>query len=88
MIVINEREDGTVDLNDLERHLKYYSSKQKYGKLLIGSFSAASNVTGILTNVDDIAILMHKYGGLAFFDYAAAAPYVRIDMNPRIIENE
>ena len=86
--MIGEDKDGKVDLNDLERHLKYYSSNPKHSKHLIGSFSAASNVTGILTDVDDIAILMHKYGGLAFFDYAAAAPYVRIDMNPRIIENE
>ena len=29
-----------------------------------------------------IARLLHKYNALACFDYAASAPYVRIDMNP------
>ena len=49
---------------------------------LIGSFSAASNVTGILCDVDAVSILLHKYGAVAFWDYATAAPYVRLDMNP------
>jgi hypothetical protein len=42
------------------------------GRLLIGSFSVASNITGI--PVDDVAVtvLMHKYGGLSFWDYSAA----------------
>jgi selenocysteine lyase/cysteine desulfurase len=50
--------------------------------LIIGAFSAASNVTGVLTDVDAVATLLHSYGALACFDYATAAPYVRIDMNP------
>ena len=35
---------------------------------------------------DDITItaLLHKYGALSFWDYAAAAPYVKIDMNPKV----
>jgi selenocysteine lyase/cysteine desulfurase len=35
---------------------------------------------------DDVTItaLLHKYGALAFWDYAAAAPYVKIDMNPKV----
>jgi selenocysteine lyase/cysteine desulfurase len=48
----------------------------------IGSFSAASNVTGMRTPVHEIAALLHRYGALACFDYAASAPYVEIDMNP------
>jgi selenocysteine lyase/cysteine desulfurase len=48
--------------------------------LRIGSFSAASNVTGILTDTDAIAALLHKHGALSFWDYAAAAPYVPIRM--------
>jgi selenocysteine lyase/cysteine desulfurase len=34
---------------------------------------------------DDLAItaLLHKYEALAFWDYACAAPYVNIDMNPK-----
>lgn len=45
-------------------------------------FSAASNVTGIITDDIRISVLLHKYGALAFWDYAAAGPYVKIDMNP------
>eukprot|EP01034_Spumella_vulgaris_P024591 gene24590-30957_t len=44
--------------------------------------TAASNVTGILTAVDSVSILLHLHGALALFDFATAAPYVHIDMNP------
>ena len=46
----------------------------------IGSFSAASNVTGLKSPVYDIASMLHRHNALAFFDYAAAAPYVAIDV--------
>ena len=39
---------------------------------MIGSFSAASNITGILTPVDEVATLLHRYGAYAFFDFASA----------------
>ena len=42
---------------------------------LIGSFSAASNITGILTDVDAIAAVLHKNGAVALFDYATAGIY-------------
>jgi len=47
-----------------------------------GSFSAASNVTGLLCDVRAIARMLHRHGAFAFFDYAAAGPYVPIDMHP------
>ena len=47
----------------------------------IGSFTASSNITGLLLDVDRIAILMHEAGGFAFFDYAAAAPYLKMDVS-------
>ncbi len=52
------------------------------GRELVGCFSAASNVTGILCDVNDVTICLHKHGALAFWDYATAGPYVEIDMNP------
>ncbi|MCB1849521.1 MAG: aminotransferase class V-fold PLP-dependent enzyme, partial [Gammaproteobacteria bacterium] len=71
--------DGGIDLTHLEQLL----SAQAYrGRLRIGSFSAASNVTGMRSPVADIARLLHRYGALAMFDFAASAPYVDIDMNP------
>jgi selenocysteine lyase/cysteine desulfurase len=73
-------EHGQIDLDDLEAKLQQHQSRE----LKIGSFSAASNVTGIKTDVDGVSALLHQYGALAFWDYAAAAPYVGIDMNPAI----
>jgi len=51
--------------------------------MLVGSFSAASNITGIMNDTDAIATLMHRYNGYAFFDYATGGPYLVMDMNPR-----
>ncbi|KAI8798486.1 cysteine desulfurase [Biomphalaria glabrata] len=79
VIRIKQTSHGLIDLEHLEQELK----KKRCGseRLLIGSFSAASNVTGILTDTVAVSILMHQYNGYAFFDFACAAPYVDIDMN-------
>ncbi len=69
--------DGGVDLSDLERKL---ALPEYGGRRKIGSFSAASNVTGVLTPVFEITRILHAAGALAFFDYAASAPYVPIRM--------
>ena len=55
---------------------------QGCGRQLIGAFAAASNVTGTLVDVDAISALLHRYNALALWDYATAAAYVKIDMNP------
>ncbi len=75
---------GHVDLAHLESLLQdpAYSSR-----LRIGSFSAASNVTGIRTDVRAVATMLHRHGAIACFDYAACAPYVQIDMNPQPLED-
>ena len=78
VVEIDEDERGMVDLAQLERELVRYADRP----LKIGSFSAASNVTGILTDTRAVAKKLHEHGALAFFDYAAAGPYVPIDMNP------
>jgi selenocysteine lyase/cysteine desulfurase len=70
---------GHIDLEHLEALLQ----DPKYqNRMLIGSFSAASNVTGMRSDVPRIASLLHRHGAIACFDYAACAPYVDIDMNP------
>jgi selenocysteine lyase/cysteine desulfurase len=71
--------DGGIDLGHLETLLR---DPQYQGRVRIGSFSAASNVTGMRTPVHEIAKLLHRHGAMACFDYAASAPYVTIDMNP------
>jgi selenocysteine lyase/cysteine desulfurase len=70
---------GQIDLQHLEALLR---DPQYEGRQLIGSFSAASNVTGMRSDVRRIASLLHRHGAIACFDYAACAPYVDIDMNP------
>lgn len=49
--------------------------------LIVGSFSAASNVTGIVSDVTGITRRLRDHGALAVWDYAAGAPYLAIDMN-------
>ena len=78
VITIHEDCDGRVDLADLEAQLKRFSTRP----LRIGSFSAASNVTGIVSDTNAIATVLHRHGALAFFDYAAAGPYLPVEMNP------
>jgi selenocysteine lyase/cysteine desulfurase len=68
-----------VDVAVLEHELERYADRP----LRIGSFSAASNVTGIVTDHHGISDLLHRRGALAFWDFAAAAPYVDIEFMPR-----
>jgi len=71
--------NGHIDLDHLEALLQDPAHRNR---LRVGSFSAASNVTGLRTDVRKVASLLHRYGALACFDFAACAPYVEIDMNP------
>ncbi|CAF1155130.1 unnamed protein product [Rotaria sordida] len=80
VIRIPNDKQGLIDEDFLENRLKYYHNNIK--KQIICTFNAASNVTGIQTDVDRISRLVHLYNGWIFWDYAAAAPYVKIDMNP------
>lgn len=70
--------DGAVDLGDLAAKLAAHADRP----LKLGAFSAASNVTGVLTDVHAIARVLHRGGALAVMDYAAAGPYVPIAMHP------
>jgi selenocysteine lyase/cysteine desulfurase len=56
--------------------------KYKDRSLLIGSFSACSNVTGYFPPYYELAQIMHENNGYCFVDFAASAPYVNIDMHP------
>ena len=73
--IINSESDNFY--HNLSQKLSQY--KDNYIK--IGSFTSASNITGLLLDVDLISILLHKNGGFAFFDYASGSPYLKIDMS-------
>src|SRR5262249_40299393 len=78
LVEVGLDDSGRIDLGDLESKLSRFASRP----LKIGTFSAASNVTGVLSDVRAIARALHRAGAYAVFDYAAAAPYVPIDMHP------
>ncbi|MCE2563266.1 aminotransferase class V-fold PLP-dependent enzyme [Komagataeibacter sp. FNDCF1] len=49
-------------------------------RLRIGAFSAASNVTGIVTDTDAVTAILKAHGARSVWDYAGAGPYLPIDM--------
>ncbi|KAJ4458295.1 putative aminotransferase class V-fold PLP-dependent enzyme [Paratrimastix pyriformis] len=71
--------NGSLDLEELRTVLAETRSQYPQ-RLIVGAFSAASNVTGVLTDVAAVSLLVHEYDGLACFDCAACAPYVTLDM--------
>ncbi|MGD2128319.1 MAG: aminotransferase class V-fold PLP-dependent enzyme [Lysobacterales bacterium] len=79
VVEVNMDAEGAIDLGHLEQLLQMPEYRDR---MRIGSFSAASNVTGMRTPVHEIAALLHKHNAIACFDFAASAPYVEIDMNP------
>jgi selenocysteine lyase/cysteine desulfurase len=79
VVVIPENADGHIDCDRLEAELVRHSDRP----LKIGSFSAASNVTGIVSDTDAISELLHSHGALSFWDFAAAAPYIDVRMGGR-----
>nr|XP_034171195.1 uncharacterized protein LOC117600215 isoform X1 [Osmia lignaria] len=88
IVRVSETREGFLDLNDLER--KLIKVRAEGVTQMIGCFSAASCITGVLA--DDVAttLILHQYGALSVWDYTTAerahfsAPYVQIDMNPHL----
>jgi len=78
VVIINPDKEGKVDILHLEQLLYFYKDR----RLKIGSFTACSNVTGIQTPYHQLARLMHQHEGICFVDFAASAPYVKINMHP------
>jgi selenocysteine lyase/cysteine desulfurase len=76
VVRIPEDADGHIDQQALAEELERYRDRP----LRIGAFSAASNVTGIVSDTYGVSALLHRHGALAFWDFAAAGPYVDIDM--------
>jgi selenocysteine lyase/cysteine desulfurase len=83
VVTVPEDADGHIDLAFLESMLVRHADRP----MKIGSFSAASNVTGIVSNTCAIADLLHRHGALSFWDFAAAGPYVAVEMYPQCAEH-
>ncbi|KAG9072540.1 hypothetical protein KI688_000311 [Linnemannia hyalina] len=78
VVVIPENSDHRLDLVFLEEQLILHQDRP----LKLGTFSAGSNLTGVLNDTVAISELLHKYDGFAFYDFAGVGPYTTIDMNP------
>jgi selenocysteine lyase/cysteine desulfurase len=78
VVLLEPKADLTVDPDSLRKEIAKYKNRP----LLIGSFSACSNVTGYFPPYSELARIMHENGGLCFIDFAASAPYVDINMHP------
>ncbi len=78
VVTIPQDVDGHIDLDRLRAALEEYADRP----LRIGSFSAASNVTGIVSDTVAVATILHEHDALSFWDFAAAAPYIDIEMYP------
>lgn len=76
VVEIDSDKTGHVDLGALRRALLAYADRP----LRIGSFSAASNVTGIRTDTAAVSRVLREHGALSVWDYAAAGPYAPISM--------
>jgi selenocysteine lyase/cysteine desulfurase len=60
--------DGLLDVALLRRAL---ASPELADRPMLGSFSACSNVTGVVTDTRQIARVLHEHGAFACFDFAA-----------------
>jgi selenocysteine lyase/cysteine desulfurase len=78
VVVLEPSPDLTVNPDALRKEIVKYKDRP----LLIGSFSACSNVTGYFPPYYELARIMHENRGYCFIDFAASAPYVDIDMHP------
>ncbi|MGE6355009.1 aminotransferase class V-fold PLP-dependent enzyme [Flavobacterium sp. NPDC079362] len=78
VVVLPPDENNLVNPKKLSELLEKYKDRT----LKIGSFSACSNVTGIISPYHKLAKIMHQNNGFCFVDFAASAPYVQIDMHP------
>lgn len=78
VVVIPPDKDLLIDLDALRKLLETYKDRE----FKIGSFTACSNVTGIITPYHQMAKIMHEAGGVCFIDFAASAPYVDMNMHP------
>jgi selenocysteine lyase/cysteine desulfurase len=78
VVLLEPNPDLTVNPDALRAEIVKYLDRP----MLIGSFSACSNVTGYFPPYYELAEIMHEHNGFCFIDFAASAPYVDINMHP------
>ncbi|MFC3616201.1 aminotransferase class V-fold PLP-dependent enzyme [Lutimaribacter marinistellae] len=76
VVEIPEGPQGGPDIAALEAAL----IAARGADVVVGAFSAASNVTGIVTDPDPVTRMLKAHGALAVWDYAGGGPYLPIEM--------
>ncbi len=77
LIHIETDEDGFLKIDHLKKTLEEYK-----GKIKLVAISGASNITGIINPIHDIARWCHNVGGKIFVDAAQLAPHRKINILP------
>ncbi len=72
---VGVRPDGALDVDDLDRRLAEHA-----GGIALLAVSGASNVTGVVQPVHELAEKVHSAGGRILVDAAQLAPHRPIDM--------
>ncbi|XP_071695197.1 uncharacterized protein [Rutidosis leptorrhynchoides] len=83
IIEIGLDDKGLIDMDNLKSQLQIY---ERTCRPMLGSFSACSNVTGIVSDTRSISRLLHQFGAFSCFDFAASGPYVEIDMRSHAVD--
>lgn len=77
VVEVPECNEGGPDRKFLERRLV-----EAEGRRIIATFSAGSNITGVLSDIPALSRLVKKHGGAVIWDHAGAAPYQPMSMHP------
>ncbi|MBU6473423.1 MAG: aminotransferase class V-fold PLP-dependent enzyme [Alphaproteobacteria bacterium] len=78
VVEIGEATAGGPDMAELSRVLH----ESRAARRVICAFSAASNITGITTDVEAVTRIVKAAGALMVWDYAGGGPYLPISMTP------
>lgn len=76
-VMVGLSDDGHIDLDAIEDALKTAD-----GKISLVAVCGASNVTGFVSPIHEIAKLAHRYGARVSVDAAQLAPHHRIEARP------
>jgi selenocysteine lyase/cysteine desulfurase len=75
-------ENGFVDIKEMDRVLDEYNQKGLHGnkRIKIVAISGASNVMGSFSNIEEISLIVHKYGAKLLVDAAQLVAHRKIEV--------
>ena len=76
-VMVGLSDEGHIDLDAIERELRAGN-----GRIGLVAVCGASNVTGFVSPIHEVAGLAHRYGAQISVDAAQLAPHHRIDARP------